>query len=140
MPASFKDIIDAYHFVSVSSGMGENQAFLCRQSGKVYWKSEITDDLDELPDDIEDDRKYLPIPDKRELHLGKSLALDFAREFLPDDFNHVRQIFSNRGAYARFKDLLVHRGALDRWYEFETKAEESALREWCNLNSIELDG
>jgi hypothetical protein len=30
--------------------------------------------------------------------------------------------------------------ALDRWHDFEAKAEESALREWCKLNSIELDG
>jgi hypothetical protein len=29
--------------------------------------------------------------------------LDFARQFLPGDFDDVRQIFSRRGAYARFK-------------------------------------
>jgi len=38
---------------------------------------------DALPDDIEGDKKYIAIPDKRELDLGKPLALDFAREFLP---------------------------------------------------------
>jgi hypothetical protein len=30
--------------------------------------------------------------------------------------------------------------ALDRWHDFEAKAEESELREWCKLNSIEFDG
>jgi hypothetical protein len=67
-----------------------------------------------------------------------SLVLDFARQFLPDDFDEVRQIFSRRGAYARFKDLLGRRGALDQWYDFEAKAEERALRMWCDLNSIEV--
>jgi len=62
--------------------------------------------LDELPDDVGDSEKYLQIPDKRELDLGKPLALDFARQFLPNDFDEVRQLFSKRGAYARFKDLL----------------------------------
>jgi hypothetical protein len=135
MPVSFKDIQGAFEFVS-AGGLGEHQAFLCKQSGKVYWHSELSDDSDELPDDIDDSEKYLQIPDKRELELGKSLVLDFARQFLPDDFDEVRQIFSRRGAYARFKDLLGRRGALDQWYDFEAKAEERALRMWCDLNSI----
>ena len=94
--------------------------------------------MDILPDDIDDTEKFLQIPDKRELDLGRPLALDFAREFLPDDFDDVRQFFSRRGAYARFKDLLDQRGALAQWYDFEAKAEEKALREWCDLNSIEV--
>ena len=93
--------------------------------------------MDILPDDIDDNEKFLQIPDKREL-LGKPLALDFARQFLPDDFDEVRQFFSRKGAYARFKELLDRRGALDQWYDFEAKAEERALRMWCDLNSIEV--
>ena len=54
--------------------------------------------MDELPDDIEADQSYLAIPDKRELDLGKPLLLDLVREFLPNDFNQVRQIFSKSGA------------------------------------------
>ena len=137
MPVSFNDILEAFEFVS-AGGMGEHQAFLCRQSGKVYWHSELCEDLEELPDDIDDSEKYVPIPDKRELDLGKPLVLDFARQFLSDDFDEVRQIFNKRGAYARFKDLLDRRGMLDQWYAFEAEAEESALKMWCELNSIEV--
>jgi len=137
MPVSLKDILEAYEFVCAGGG-DEHQAFLCKQSGKVYWHSELSDDLDELPDDVGDSEKYLQIPDKRELDLGKPLALDFARQFLPNDFDEVRQLFSKRGAYARFKDLLDRRRALDQWYDFEAKAEERALRMWCDLNSIEV--
>ena len=36
------------------------------------------------------------------------------------------------------KALLVRRRALDRWHEFEAKATETALREWCAENGIEL--
>src|SRR6266581_2254210 len=131
MTVAFKDIMDAYQFVSGSAG--ENQAYLCKESGKIHWHSDLLGDEEEneLPEDIEEDEKYLQIPDKKELGLGKPLVLDFAREFLPNDFNKVREIFSKRGAYARFKDLLEYRNALDRWYEFEVKAEEKALREWC---------
>ena len=137
MSVSFSDLQLAFEFVS-SGGMGENEAYLDRQSGKIYWHSELSDDLDELPDDIDDSEKYVQIPNKRELDLGKPLVLDFARQFLPEDFDEVQQIFSSRGAYARFKDLLDRKGALDQWYDFEAKAEERALRMWCDLNSIEV--
>ncbi len=137
MPVSLKDIQEAFEFVSAGAG-DEHQAFLCKQSGKLYWHSELCDDLDILPDDIDDNEKFLQIPDKRELDLGKPLALDFARQFLPGDFDDVRQIFSRRGAYAKFKNLLDRRGMLDQWYAFEAEAEESALKMWCELNSIEV--
>jgi len=114
MSVSLNDIREAFEFVSAGGGGDEHQVFLCKQSGKLYWHSELCDDLDVLPDDIDDTEKFLPIPDKRELDLGKPLALDFTREFLPDDFDHVWQFFSGRGAYARFKDLLHRRGALDQ--------------------------
>jgi hypothetical protein len=78
------------------------------------------------------------IPDKKELDLGKALVFDFARQFLPDEYDEIRRIFSKRGAYARFKDLLARTRALDRWYDFENKATEKALREWCEANGLEI--
>ena len=116
---------------------------MCRRTGKIYWRSEFSDldeFNDELPDDIEDEENYIAIPDKRELGLGKPLALDFAREFLPDDFDEVRYMFSKRGAYKKLRSLLIRKSALERWYDFESKATERALREWCEFNSIEVAG
>src|SRR5437016_9280468 len=98
MADSFSDLLLAFEFVS-SGGMGENEAYLDRRSGKIYWHSKVGDNDEELPDDI-DEENYISIPDKRELDLGKPLVLDFAREFLPDDYDEVRHIFSRRGAYA----------------------------------------
>ena len=139
MPTSFKDILEAFEFVGMSGSLGEHLAFLCRRTGKIYWHSEFSDVAeldDELPDDVDDEEKYIAIPDKLELDLGKPLALDFAREWLPGDFDEVRYIFSRKGAYRKFRALLIRRKALDRWYEFESKATERALRDWCALNSI----
>ena len=138
MPVSFSDLRLAFEFVS-GGGMGENEAYLDRQSGKIYWHSVLGDNDEKLPDDL-DDEKYLPIPDKKELDLGKALVFAFAREFLPDDYDEVRQIFDRKGAYRRFKNFLVRRGALGRWYDFSNKAEEAALREWCAANGIDPAG
>ena len=111
-----------------------------RRTGKIYWRSDSSDDLneEEMSDDVEDEEKYIAIPGKRDLDLGKPLVTDFAREFLPNDFDEVRYMFSNRGAYKNFRALVTRRNVLDRWYEFESKATERALREWCELNSVEL--
>jgi hypothetical protein len=139
MPISFTDLELAFEFVS-SGGLGENQAFLDKQSGKIYWHSEAlgNDALEELPEDI-DDEKYIEIPHKNELDLGKPLVMDFVSEFLPDDYDKVRRIFSKRGAYGRFKDLLVYKGLLDSWHDFSNRAEAAALRAWCEENAIAID-
>ena len=140
MPTGFQDILFSFEFVS---GDGSNEALLCKRTGKIYWRSPLSglDEIEEeLPDGIEDDENYVVIPDKRELGLGKPLALDFAREFLPKDFDEVRYMFSKRGAYQKFRALVTKRNVLDRWYDFESKATERALREWCELNSIEVTG
>jgi hypothetical protein len=136
MPISFGELQDAFLFASFGTP-GENEAYLDCQSGKVYCHSAYGDNEEELPDDLEDEN-YIAIPHKNELGLGTRLVFAFVREFLPDDYDEVRRIFSRRGAYGRFKAMLVRRGALDRWYEFSTKAEETALREWCAENGIEL--
>jgi hypothetical protein len=137
MTIEFKDVMDAFHFVSFGQ-MYEHQAFLDKETGKTYWHSEFGDNEEELPDDIDDER-YIGIPHKNELGLGKNVVIDFAYEYLPSEADEIELIF-RRGAYSRFKSLLERKGALDKWYEFEEKAQEKALREWCEENGIIING
>lgn len=138
MVVEFKDILEAFEFVSFDS-MYEHQAFLDKSTGKLYYHSEFGDDMDELPEDI-DDEKYIEIPHKRELGLGKNLALNFAYLHLPNEAEEIESIFRRKGAYSRFKALLERKGIIDKWYEFESQAEEKALREWCKENGTEVHG
>jgi hypothetical protein len=137
---SFQELINAFEFVSSQGGIGDKAAFICRMTGKIYWRIEDApeDEPEELPDDIEDEEKYIAVPDKRELDLGKPLVLDFAHEFLPDELDYIRDMFSRRGAYGQFKALLARRKAVNLWHDFEDKAQERALRDWCEDNSIAL--
>ena len=138
MPTSFSDIEFSFEFVS-SQGVGINEAFLCRRTGKIYWRSPNLDEPDEeLPDDIEESEHYISIPAKKDLNLGKELVLDFAAEFMRDDYDKVRGVFGGRGAYRNFKMLLKERGRLKEWYEFEAQATERALRDWCKENAIDI--
>ncbi|MCK1745924.1 hypothetical protein IVA80_35480 [Bradyrhizobium sp. 139] len=123
--------------------MGEFRAFVCKRTGTIHYQTDFPDAAelyDDLPEDIEDEEKYVALPDKRELGLGKSLVLDFAGEFLADDFDDVRYFFNKRGAYPKFKTLLARRGATDRWRAFENEATERASRHWCTHNAIEIVG
>ncbi len=138
MAAKFQDISEAFELISFAP-MYEYQAFLDKDTGKVYYHSEFGDDdeEEELPEDI-DDEKYVEIPHKNELGLGKNLVLDFSHEYLPDEVALIHAMFSRQGAYARYKDFLEERDMLEQWYEYESKKQEKALREWCEANSIEI--
>jgi hypothetical protein len=140
MPVSvdWTELLNTFEFASLGQP-GEHEAVLCRKTGKFLWHTDLEEDIEAWPDDADDEEKYISIPHKKELDLGKPLVLEFARQFLPDEFNEVRRMFDRRGAYARFRDLLQRKRALDRWYEFEAKATEAALREWCDLNEITIE-
>lgn len=115
-----------------------NAAWVCRETGEVLCHSYDTDDFDPLPENIDDEDRYVPVPGQRDLELGKPLALEFARTHLPACYEQVRDIFSHRGAYARFKDLLERHQSLDAWHQWETEQTRQALRTWCADNGITL--
>jgi hypothetical protein len=140
MPVSvdWNDLLHTFEFASLGQPY-EHEAVLCRKTGKFFWLTDVEEDIEAWPDDADDEEKYLAIPHKKQLDLGTPLVLEFARQFLPDEFDEVRRIFAKRGAYARFKDLLQRKKALDRWYDFENKATEAALREWCEINGITIE-
>lgn len=133
---NYSDLEMAFLFVSMSPP-DENYAYLNKETGDTYYVSEFGD-ADDLPDDLDENEDYISIPHKNDLELGRNLVYDFVAANLPDAFEKVRSIFSSKGAYARYKDLLEYNGQLEAWYEFENKATEQALRQWCNDNDINM--
>jgi hypothetical protein len=136
-PVKLDALEDALLFLGGGNMYG-NAAWVCRETGEVLCHSDDTDDFDPLPDDIDDEDRYVPVPDQHELELGKPLALEFARTQLPACYEQVCAIFAHRGAYARFKDLLEHHQSLDTWHQWETEQTRQALRTWCADNGITL--
>jgi hypothetical protein len=134
---TYEEISSAFDFVSSGAPM-EHSAYISLDSGRIYWASESASLDEELPDDLETSERYLAVPPKTELDLGKTLALRFAAQELPDAHEQVARIFRRKGAYRRFKQLLEDSGVLERWYKFEEEATEKALREWCAANDIRI--
>ncbi len=140
MPVKFDDLEVAVDFVSADGGMTEFAAYLCLQTGQIYYDDAGFSGEDvTLPDDIEDAKKYIPVPSTRDLDLGRPLVFDFVNEFMPDDYDFVRDIFSRRGAYGQFKNFLARKRKLDQWHAFENEAQKKAIREWCADNGIEVE-
>ena len=141
MAVKFSDLEDALLFVS-GDPIIEWEAWVDRQTGKVIlYCSEFDEEFDRPPEDVyTDTERYIPIPHKNDLDLGRSLALDFAKRHLDEeDIDRVYAYFRAPGAYRHFKDLLDRRNLLEKWYQFEEEAQRQALREWCEEEGIELD-
>ena len=138
MAIKFSDIEDAFFFVSMDQKYMHN-AILCKETGQLFYTSEMGDS-DELPEDIDDPGKYIGIPHKNDLDLGKALVIEFTAKYFPEELDKVYSIFHRKGAYSRYKNLLESKEALDEWYKFEKQRREEALREWCQINNIAIKG
>ncbi len=104
MVVKFQVILEAFEFVSFAQ-MDEHQAFLEKETGKIFYHSDFDDDGEELPEDI-DDEKYIVIPHKNDLGLGKKLALDFAHQHLRDEVAMIHAMFNRKGAYSSIRICL----------------------------------
>lgn len=133
----YDDLLLAFEFVSAGLPM-EHNAYISIDTGQIYWISDLSPTEEEVPDDLETSDRYIAIPHKNELDLGRSLALRFAAQELPERYGRAKAFFRSRGAYARFKQLLESEGVLEKWYQFEAESVEQALRDWCAENSIQL--
>jgi hypothetical protein len=133
----WSELIDAFEFASFGSP-GEGQAFIDLDTGALHCIADGIDLEEEVPADLESSDRYLALPHKTDLDLGRRLALSFAEQRLPQDFDRVLGYFHKRGAYSRFKELLDDRGVLKEWYAFEKDATERALRQWCDENEVRI--
>lgn len=116
----------------------DNEAWVCRASGKIFIRSDVVGDDEDIPDDVEDEDKYVSVPGMKSLDLGQALVFDFVDEHLPEDEAEVRQFFRRSGAYARFSHLVEDRGLRDRWHAFRDERIRSAMRAWCEDNGLTL--
>jgi len=131
------DLLHAYEFAS-AGGSYDSAAYVCIQTGTIYMTSSEFQVEEEVPADLETSERYLAIPSKVELQLGRNLAIRFTEQEHPASSGSVAEIFRKKGAYARYKQLLERHGLLQRWFEFEAAETEVALRRWCEENNLQV--
>jgi hypothetical protein len=133
----YDDLSIAFDFFS-SAPQAENNAYISLDTGAIYWTSESNPVEEEVPDDLETSDRYVAIPHKNDLDLGRNLVLRFVAQELPEHYNRVEGFFQRKGAYRRFKDLLESQAVPEKWYAFEAESTERALRDWCAENGIQI--
>ena len=135
----YSDLEEAMSFVNSGYGIIDAEAYISRETGKIYWvSSELGDEFD-IPDDLDDSDLYVSVPHQNDLDLGSRLVMKFTEKAMPDKYDQVAAIFRRPGAYSRYKDLLDRNELLEEWYKFENSTIESALREWANAEGFEVE-
>ncbi len=137
MAVKFKEIEMAFDFVSFGQPL-ENEAYIDIESGKIY--SEFGDNEEELPNDISSNSKYITLPHKNDLNLGKTLVFNFTDQFMPKNCEKVENIFYKKGAYRKFKYLVEEEGLVRQWHEYSEQEHEKELLNWCKLNGVIICG
>ena len=133
----YNDLSMAFDFVGSAAPM-EHNAYISLDTGEIYWTSELNPMDEEVPADLEASDRYIAMPHKNDLDLGRNLALRFAAQELPKSYELVEGFFRRKGAYSRFKQLLESERVLEKWYKFEMEAVEKALRDWCAECDIQI--
>lgn len=118
-----------------SSDYGDNEAFLNIENGEIHFVGDVVDEIP--PSDLYENEKYVQLPSKVDLDLGKRLAINFIVTALPGKLDETYLIFSRKGAYSRFKSMLVSAEKLENWYAYEDAESKKAILDWCN--SIGMD-
>jgi len=126
----FSDIDDSWIEAYINTITKETAVFFL-DGGEICLNDEPFDDYEELEEKIRTEPGWVDLPSKRELHLGRDLAVDFAEENLsPRDCDLVYGYFRRRGAYSNFKDLLHRLDKIDDWYKFEKEETLNSLQKW----------
>ena len=107
VPITYEALESAFQWSS-SGAPYENEAFLSRETGEVFFKSMSGDLEEDLPEDIEDGALYIAAPHKNDLDLGRSLVFEFVEDEAPSHLRTVESFFRQRGAYAKFKACLLY--------------------------------
>ncbi|MGA7179492.1 MAG: UPF0158 family protein [Thiobacillaceae bacterium] len=131
------ELLDAFEFVSFGGDI-DHGAYIDLDTEEIYYVSSENAMEEEVSGDLESSDRYIAVPHKNDLNLGRDLALSFADEELPSDYDTIAGFFRKRGAYARFKDFLACHNLLERWYAFEAREKEKALRAWCQDHDIAI--
>jgi hypothetical protein len=117
----------------------ERSAFVTHATGAVHLVGgdmDPVDQMDPVPDELDDDALHVEVPDKRDLDLGQRLAMRFMEDVLPARIDEARAALHRRGGWRAFKDLLDRAGQLQAWHDFENAATRSALRDWAEFEGF----
>ncbi|NML16869.1 hypothetical protein [Azohydromonas caseinilytica] len=138
MNVPLSTLLEAAAWVN-AAGPGEHGAWIARGDGRVLLTAEPGETSQELPPDLLDEARYLPVPDRDALAPARELALRYVRKYLPEETAAVGGLLEQPDGHARFKELLRRHNHLDAWHAYEAREFELALLEWAQDQGLKLE-
>jgi hypothetical protein len=132
------DLEWAFETCSGSEMGDEIHAYVCKKTGAIVYDAENVSGEPCPVEDIDCHDDYVHVPDKYELDLGTALVWKFVAKQIPGLEPKVRELFSRRGAYRRWKNFLERMDLLEAWYSFENESTRQALLDWCESEEIPI--
>lgn len=127
-----EDLIEALTF---RFEITEGGWYLDTETGDVLLESDAAEDL---PEDIEDNPRYLwiePIPSHESYQIMEDFVATVSDRKAAERLDRA---LAGRKPFCRFKDALLDFPALrEAWFEFEHAEHERLAKEWCADNDID---
>ena len=119
----------------------ETPTYINRKTGQIVMDAEALTGEPCPVENVEDHPDYMHIPNEFDLGLEHSSVLvwRFVRQEIPGLEPKVREMFSRKGAFRRWKNFLAEIDLLDKWHNFEDDSVREALMEWCEANGVTLE-
>lgn len=134
-PISRDDLHLAVEHVT-GGGVYGAEAYIDLQTGAVLLGG---DDMEPpLPRNVRTAKRYLPVPSRKELGLGRDDALAFAEQHAPQMLRLAEAMFNGPGAFQRFKALMHDAGLLPQWHAHQDARLWEALEEWVVEEGLQL--
>src|SRR5487761_1587288 len=86
-----EELRTTFEFVSFGTPL-EHSAYICVDTEKIYCHSlsaGLEEEEEDLPEYLETSDRYIAVPHKNDLGLGRRLALAFVSQELSDEFDTV---------------------------------------------------
>ena len=135
MKVNIKEIAEELQTLS-----DEDCFYYNKETGELEYfnyEHENPNDLD--IEEVEDDEKFIRLPDKFDIN-DYGILKDFM--FAQED-REIRDalydIIHSKGVFKKFRQVVERFGILEKWYEFYAKAYEDIVKEWCEENGLEWE-
>lgn len=136
MKVNLNEVIEAIDMAS--DGI---QNFYDKRTGQIVTRfdSMIYGDYDdELEDDLEENwDQYISLPEAFDID-NYSIMEDFIDDLNNSTIqNQLARAIRGKGAFRRFKDIVIELGISDQWYHYLDEAHRKIAIKWCHDNDIE---
>jgi Uncharacterised protein family (UPF0158) len=127
------DLIDALTF---RFEITEGAFYLDSQTGEILL---VSDAADEVPEDIEDNPRYIeiePIPSDESYRIMEDFVATLSDAVAA---KHLTRALNGRKPFRRFKDALLEFPQLrEGWFEFEAAAYARLAQAWCEERELDV--